>query len=95
MGIDLREIVNDISLNSMNVISENHKEIVDIIGVENFVVLCMQYGGTEIYIPTVAKLAQAVRNKKILQDYKNGRSYKSLAKKYDLTEMAVRNIVNS
>jgi len=47
-----------------------------------------------IRIPAKSTLQRAMRNEMIMQDYKNRNTYFDLAKKYQLTERWIREIIN-
>lgn len=65
---------------------------VEILGVENFVELCYSLGGIALYIPKFERVSGAARDRLIVKEF-NGGNYIELAKKYDLTEAWVRQIV--
>lgn len=73
-------------------LKETHKEIAEIIGVENLIALTKDFGGTQIYIPQVKQLAKNVKYKAIIAEF-NGDNIRQLAKKYDVSEATVYRII--
>ncbi|MGL5752683.1 MAG: Mor transcription activator family protein [Paraclostridium sp.] len=50
-------------------------------------------GGSSLYIPKEASLTRPIRNRIIRESF-NG-DYKSLARKYNITEAQIRNIMDN
>ncbi|EJU21683.1 Mor transcription activator family protein [Peptoanaerobacter stomatis] len=69
------------------------REIAEIIGIDSYIKLVKEYGGTSIYILKEDSLIKDIRDSKIREEF-NGGNYVYLAKKYNLTENSIRNIVN-
>lgn len=74
-------------------LSEGQQEVAELIGLDNFKKLMEVYGGVYIYIPKTDKLDRMERNECIRADF-DGYNFRELAKKYDLTEVSIRNIVS-
>lgn len=72
---------------------ESVKDIVDIIGIDAFKELVRLLGGSNLYIPNEVGLVRDYRNKKIKNEFCG--DYKSIAKKFGISEVQVRNIVKS
>ncbi len=53
-------------------IPESLHQMVEIVGIEKFVMICKMYGGATIYIPVYNKVVMGDRNRKIVRDY-NGK----------------------
>ena len=69
-------------------------ELVQILGVENTVRLIEVFGGSQVYIPRLETLTRnEYRNSMICTDCMNGMSYRAVASKYGLSEIAIRKIV--
>ena len=68
--------------------------LVDIMGIEAFIKLISDYGGSSIYIPNKNSVLKPIRNRLIKKHF-NGHNYKELAKEFKISEMQVRNIVNN
>ena len=64
--------------------------VAEIIGRENTKKLMYEFGGTIIYIPKDGFKSE--RDEKILEEY-DGYNTKRLAKKYDLCEKQIKNII--
>jgi Mor family transcriptional regulator len=75
-------------------IPESLKDIVDEIGIDNFIKLCRLCGGISIYIPTENSLSKPIRNRVIKKNFDGG-NYKELARKFDISEVQVRKIVGN
>lgn len=73
-------------------LNEEQQHLAELIGLDNFAKLVQVFGGTNIYIPKAEAFGRTMRNEKIRQEY-NGRNIKSLAVKYGLTEIWIRNIL--
>lgn len=70
----------------------DQRALAEIIGIEDYRQLVKEYGGTHIYIPEHEGFKAAARNALIRKEF-NGYNFKDLARKYDLTESSIRNIV--
>ena len=68
--------------------------LVDIMGIEAFIQLIKQYGGSSLYIPNENSILKPIRNRLIKKHF-NGNNYKELAKEFKISEMQVRNIINN
>lgn len=64
-----------------------------LLGVEAFINLSDQFGGTSFYVPKFENVIAKARDRVIVKQF-NGDNYKELALKYNLTEVWVRNIIN-
>ena len=70
--------------------------LVQVLGVENTVRLLEVFGGSQLYIPRLETLTKnECRNSMIFTDCMNGMSYKAVARKYGLSEVAIRKIIKS
>ena len=68
--------------------------LVDIMGIEAFIQLIKQYGGSSLYIPNENSVLKPIRNRLIKKHF-NGHNYKELAKEFKISEMQVRNIIHN
>lgn len=74
--------------------NETISELVQVLGVGNTVRLLEVFGGSQLYIPRLETLTKSeCRNSMICTDFMNGMSYREVANKYGLSEMAIRKIV--
>ena len=69
------------------------QNLVDIMGIEAFIELIKQYGGSSLYIPNENSVLKPIRNRLIKKHF-NGHNYKELAKEFKISEMQVRNIIH-
>lgn len=68
------------------------REIAELIGIENYIRLVKQYGGSNIYIPSASLLNRDVLEKQIKQQY-NGDNAAELGKEYGLSARTIVRIV--
>ena len=68
--------------------------LLDIMGIEAFIELIKQYGGSSLYIPNENSVLKPIRNR-LIKEYFNGNNYKQLAKEFKISEMQVRNIIHN
>ncbi|KYG90370.1 hypothetical protein A0U40_18420 [[Bacillus] sp. KCTC 13219] len=73
-------------------LSQEHRDIAAIVGVDAFLKLCDYYGGSNLYIPKRDSVTRYVRDTKIKEEF-NGGNYLALARKYQLSESHIRKIV--
>lgn len=71
---------------------DSYKEIISIIGLEHTLALAVQYQGIPIYLHKIDKTLQMMRDEKILKEFTGG-NHKELARKYNLTETRIRQIL--
>lgn len=69
------------------------KDIADAIGLQPLKNLIKLAGGSTIYIPSEKNLTKPVRDEIIRKSF-NG-DYKSLSKKFNISEVQIRNIIKS
>ena len=69
------------------------QNLIDIMGLEAFIELIKQYGGSSLYIPNENSVLKPIRNR-LIKQYFNGHNYKELAKEFKISEMQVRNIIH-
>lgn len=84
----------DIELFDIELLPDEYKEIVSIIGFEVFLKVCDHYGGTNVYIPKKERVTRLIRNLKIQKEF-NGTNYRELSIKYKLSESYVRKITGN
>lgn len=75
-------------------LDEEQQELIDCIGFESYKKLILTYGGTTINIRVPASVCMNTRDRLIRKEF-SGYNHKQLAKKYNLTEMSIRRIVNN
>lgn len=78
---------------NINNVDPKYQEIVEEIGVENFIKLIDKFGGSTIYIP---KLNSAYSNEiksYVISQY-NGYNKRKLANKFGLSEKTIQNIIS-
>ena len=74
-------------------LSGSARELAEAIGMDGFIRLVDTYGGTSnLYVPVAEQLVRPVRDELIRREY-NGRNVYELARKWDLTDRSIREIV--
>jgi Mor family transcriptional regulator len=71
---------------------EPYKTIANQIGIDASLMLAETYGGITVYFPKAERALQTIRNKRIVKEF-NGGNITELAKKYNLTESWIREIL--
>ena len=69
-----------------------YKIMVNLIGREGAFEIGKEFGGENIYLPSLSKTVVPRRNAKIAEEF-NGFNFKELAKKYGLVERHIRDII--
>lgn len=72
----------------------DQKELAEIIGIEAYRKLVANYGGMSVYICKAETVLRELRNAEICNSF-NGFNYRELAKKYNLSEKTIREIISS
>ena len=70
------------------------REIAECIGLDAYKKLTEYTGGCSIYVAQNGKLEKKIRNQMIRKDYQLGIPIRLIAKKYNLTEVRIRQILN-
>lgn len=78
---------------TIDMLPELYQQVVSVIGIRNFLALCREIGGTNLYVPKSESVIRPIRDKRIKAEF-NGSNYKELAIKYNLCERWVRDIIN-
>ncbi|MDI3547906.1 MAG: hypothetical protein PWR10_1558 [Halanaerobiales bacterium] len=73
---------------------EPYKTIAEQIGIEAALSLSEIYGGASVYFPKAERALQNIRNERIVKEF-NGGNVTELARKYNLTETWIREILKS
>lgn len=73
---------------------ESYREIASIIGVENAVKLSEALGGLTYYFPQLETVLRKKRDETIRREF-TGANHRALAKKYNLSEVWIREIVDA
>lgn len=69
-------------------------ELVQVLGIESTIKFLESFGGSQLYIPQIETLTKSeCRNSMIFTDFMNGMSYRTIANKYELSEVSIRKIV--
>lgn len=76
----------------MEDLNEEWQQIALIIGLGNTRKLLMEFSGCTIYVPKRDDIERERRNRRIRAEF-NGYNFRTLARKYDLTEVTIRTIV--
>jgi DNA invertase Pin-like site-specific DNA recombinase len=91
---DTREKIRDlIPKIKANELPEPYSTIAFLVGLEETLMLAKELGGTRHYFPKFESLFRDNRNEMIYNEFSGG-NYKELAKKYNLSETRIREIIN-
>lgn len=74
-------------------LTEAQRDVADLIGIENYRKLVDIYAGELIYIPKADNFDRLVRNQKIVDEF-DGTNTGELARRYHLTPVTIRRIVD-
>ena len=72
--------------------NEIYDDIIEEIGIDNFIKLCKLRGGMSVYIPKYSCVIRLARNRDIVKRF-NGVNINSLAREYRLSVSYVRRIL--
>ena len=75
-----------------NDVPDSVKDVVEVIGIDAFKGLVKLAGGSNLYIPNENNLIKPIRNRRIREEF-NG-SYKDISRKFGISEVQARNIIN-
>ncbi len=78
----------------MEDLTEEQRSIAEVVGLDAYRLLVEQLGGQSIYIAKLDTLQRGIRDKEILVAF-DGSNYAELARRYNLTERAVRKICDN
>ena len=78
---------------SLDDLEGDQRQIAEIIGVKNYLLLVDSFGGSAIYIRKKETAFKSERNRNILKDF-DGWNFRELALKYNLSERMIREIVS-
>ena len=73
-------------------LQEQHRELAEVIGIENLIKLSSYLGGTQIYIPCREHIIKAAKYQAIKREF-DGNNIKQLSKKYGVSESTVYRII--
>lgn len=73
---------------------EPYNKMAEWLGLENTIKLAMEYGGANIYFPKMDAIYRSIRDRAICSEF-TGFNIPFLARKYDLTENRVREILGA
>lgn len=85
------EWINCITLEDL---PEAYQEVARVIGIENAIKLSEALGGLSFYFPKIDAFVQKRRDEEIRKEF-NGCNHRDLARKYQLSEIWIRQIVQN
>ncbi len=75
-------------------LNAEQRELADTLGgLDIYINFIRKFGGSNVYVVLPETLTTEIRNKHIRREF-NGCNYKELARKYSISEITVRRIVN-
>lgn len=86
-----KELIAELSIDDIPV---GHRPLVELIGLEKFILLCDYARGDSLYFPQVSRIIAPARDRKIRKEY-NGYNKRELAHKYNLTTAQISNIIRN
>lgn len=76
-------------------LTEAQQTMVEVIGMDNFIEFCLRSkGGSSFYIPKLQNLIKYPIYRRIQEEY-DGTNVRILAKKYDVSEATVYNVIKN
>ena len=87
----LSEVAEQIKLDSL---PEFYQDLAEIIGLENTLKAAQKLGGLVYYFPKLDKILLEKRDALIKNEF-NGINYRDLARKYELSERQIREIIRN
>lgn len=81
-------------ITSLEQLDEDQRDLAEIIGMEAYKKLLVNYAGCVIYVRKPERIGKQIRDAKICQKF-NGSNYKELAKEFYLSESSVRKIIRN
>lgn len=88
-----KQLMLEVKPEDLEGLPENLQEVLRLTGLEGFVELCFYMSGTTLYIPKLDRIVSPARDRLLAREF-NGGNYAELAKKYDITENWVRQVIN-
>ena len=85
------EMLEDLTINDLD---SDQRTLAECIGMNAYKKLIENYAGSFVYVRKLDTVTNSVRNANILKEF-NGYNYKALAKKYGLSVVSIRRIINS
>lgn len=77
----------------MDSLSDEMTFIIETVGIEKFVNLCEYFQGESIYFPKLKSCELLARNKKIKEDYKNGKDINTICNLYNISPRQIKRIL--
>lgn len=85
------EWIKEISIEDL---PDAYQEVASVVGIEHAIRLSECLGGISFYFPKIDQLIQKKRDEAIRKEF-NGANHRDLAKKYGLSEIWIRQIVQN
>lgn len=85
----LEELIADTTIED---IGERYRDVVQLIGIRNFILLSNYSRGEELYFPKVENVVAPARNRRIKKEY-DGYNDKELAARYNITVKQVQRVM--
>ncbi len=82
----------DIAKKHIDLVQDEYKVFIDLLGIDNFIKFIYYFGGGQIYFPTFKSVFKKCIRKEIINEY-DGRNVFSLCVKYGLSERVIRDWV--
>ena len=92
--IDFKKFIKYIDEQNINDLPHPYNQIAQGLGIETALELAAEYGGRAVYFPKIERALQSIRNERIVKEFDGG-NVTYLAKKYNLTESWIREILRA
>ena len=92
--MDIKKFIKYIDEQNIEELPHPYKDLAKQLGIETALSLAEMWGGLAVYFPKAERALQNIRNERIVQEF-NGGNVTELARKYNLTESWVREILKS
>ena len=93
-GTDMKKYIGNIKDKiTIDDLDEKYQEIASIVGVDNYIRLCEELGGTHIFLPKMKNLTKKYVYKKVIE-LKDVMPKDQLARMFNLCSATVYNIIN-
>lgn len=78
---------------TINDLDESYQDVASIIGLDNYIKLCEEFGGTRLLLPKIKTLVKNYTYRQVIE-LKDVMSKEQLARMFDLCEATVYKVIN-
>ena len=88
--MNYEKLISNLTVDNVN---EEQRQLIELIGIENYKKIVLEFGGQYIYFPKAETISKELRDREIIEQF-DGSNYKKLANKYNLSVVSIRRIIN-